>query len=116
MKEEGDKIFKVKREHLINITFLRLMLIHLLVMFPAHRRLIDSVLLHAKLSAKAERVIWEEKGEKENDQVLFNQGSNEKKLPFCDSCLSTFSWCSQPTADLSRRSFCTPNFPPKPKE
>ena len=35
-------------------------------------------------------------------------------LPFCDWCCSTFSMCSHPTADLSWRSFWTPNFPPKP--
>ena len=34
--------------------------------------------------------------------------------PFCDSCFSTFSTCSQPKADLSMLPCCTPNFPPNP--
>lgn len=32
------------------------------------------------------------------------------------SCFSTFSMWSQPAADLSCLSFCTPNFPPNPWE
>ena len=37
-------------------------------------------------------------------------------LPFWESCFSTFSTWSQPTADLSSLSFCTPNLPPNPEE
>ena len=37
-------------------------------------------------------------------------------LPFWDSCFSTCSWCSHPTAALSCRSFCTPYLPPNPLE
>ena len=36
--------------------------------------------------------------------------------PFWLSCCSSFSWWSQPTADASFLSVCTPYLPPKPLE
>lgn len=37
-----------------------------------------------------------------DSKMLYNSYGDPK--PFCDSCFSSFSWCSQPKADLSLRS------------
>ena len=119
-----------------NLTLLGNMFLRGLKIFPTHGRCIDACSINTKLSTKSKLVIYDYNliiilmcmildisgrilpwkiGLGIFCVFLWSEHKIDNHIsPFCDSCFSTFSTCSQPKADLSMLPCCTPNFPPNP--
>ena len=80
----------------------------LLLIVPSDGRLILSVCLNAKLATKTLSGVYTIK------YVKIRKTYGSIFLPVWDSCFARSSRWLHPTADLSTRSLCTPNLPPKP--